>query len=217
MANWEVMHECEDECEAETLKKRQALVKESVLLDKVFSDNSDELLELLDPNRKDVTGEAKAVHDMVKLAESNWFHPTERVVNHWNLPESDLKITSLLMKRWQAQVKEHENMVSASRLNAADASRQFAPENLRFRFNRCPAATTANMSDLSDVDKLLLETSKLFKLNREQDIAFRIMAKTYIFRKILGRGEDSRELEMFPMRMFLTGPGGTGKCMLSEL
>ncbi|PBL01580.1 hypothetical protein ARMGADRAFT_885907, partial [Armillaria gallica] len=50
------------------------------------------------------------------------------------------------------------------------------------------------------VDELVLRTSKQFKLNREQDMAFRMMTPV-----------ASNEPEPYPMRMFLTGPGGTGK------
>ncbi|KAK0432389.1 hypothetical protein EV421DRAFT_1719583, partial [Armillaria borealis] len=48
---------------------------------------------------------------------------------------------------------------------------------------------------------LLNDTVQKFKLNTEQEIAFRIMADTFI----------KREPEPFPLHMFLTGPGGTGK------
>ncbi|KAK0479741.1 hypothetical protein IW261DRAFT_1296539, partial [Armillaria novae-zelandiae] len=52
-----------------------------------------------------------------------------------------------------------------------------------------------------DTDKLLDLTSNRFKLNQKQDMAFRIMAHTV----------TSNEPEPYPMRLFLTGPGGTGK------
>ncbi|KAK0430562.1 hypothetical protein EV421DRAFT_1692099, partial [Armillaria borealis] len=48
----------------------------------------------------------------------------------------------------------------------------------------------------------LNDTVQKFKLNTEQEIAFRIMADTFI---------KQGEPEPFPLRMFLTGPGGTGK------
>ncbi|KAK0467383.1 hypothetical protein IW261DRAFT_1309063, partial [Armillaria novae-zelandiae] len=62
-----------------------------------------------------------------------------------------------------------------------------------------------------DTDKLLDLTSNRFKLNQKQDMAFRIMARAYLNRKNMIDTVTSNESEPYPMRLFLTGPGGTGK------
>ncbi|PBK69309.1 hypothetical protein ARMSODRAFT_844757, partial [Armillaria solidipes] len=58
---------------------------------------------------------------------------------------------------------------------------------------------------------LVSQTSKQFNLNHEQDIAFRIVTNTYLCRKVASSSEIGNGPEPYPMRMFLTGPGGTGK------
>ncbi|KAK0470896.1 hypothetical protein IW261DRAFT_1311769, partial [Armillaria novae-zelandiae] len=54
-------------------------------------------------------------------------------------------------------------------------------------------------------------TVENFKLNFHQSVAFKIMAHTYLKRKGLSEFMTCNEPEPYPMRMFLTGPGGTGK------
>ncbi|PBK86475.1 hypothetical protein ARMGADRAFT_859157, partial [Armillaria gallica] len=58
---------------------------------------------------------------------------------------------------------------------------------------------------------LLDNTVQKYKLNTEQEIAFRIMANNFIKRQEASVLIDSSEPEPFPLRMFLTGPGGTRK------
>ncbi|SJL16369.1 uncharacterized protein ARMOST_19891 [Armillaria ostoyae] len=128
MKNWEVMHECEDEREAESLRKRRAMMRESELLDKVFDGNLNDLVELPSPESKDMSGEVRSIHDLLRLSKSNWFTPTAKVANDQSQAFKDMRIMSLLIKRWHAEIKNNENIVAASRLNAADASHQFAPE-----------------------------------------------------------------------------------------
>ncbi len=225
MCNWEALHECEDEREAESLKRRSAMLKESALLDKVFGENLDDLLELPEPDRKDLSGEAKAIHDLLRLTESNWFCPTETSNSDLSTSLDGMKITSLIMKRWQADIKNRESAINTSRLNAADASRQYAPdaretavgssEDIRgpppWFLDRPVPETVADVSRNTDIDDLVSKTSEQYKLNREQDIAFRIMTNTYLCRKVATSSEITDGPEPYPLRMFLTGPGGTGK------
>lgn len=128
MKNWEAMHECEDKHEAESLRKCQAMMRESELLDKVFDGNLNDLVELPDEGNKDMSGEAQSIHELLQLTESNWFTPTSKVVNEQSEAFKDMKIMSLLMKWWHAEIKNNENIVAVTCLNAADASHQFVLE-----------------------------------------------------------------------------------------
>ncbi|PBK83619.1 hypothetical protein ARMGADRAFT_863311, partial [Armillaria gallica] len=53
--------------------------------------------------------------------------------------------------------------------------------------------------------------SRKFKLNTEQEIAFMIMVKTFALCKTYVNVDMDTLQEPFPLHMFLTGPGGTGK------
>ncbi|KAK0448216.1 hypothetical protein EV421DRAFT_1662700, partial [Armillaria borealis] len=53
--------------------------------------------------------------------------------------------------------------------------------------------------------------SRKFKLNAEQEIAFMIMSKTFALRKTFVNVDMNTLEEPFPLHMFLTGPGRTGK------
>ncbi len=55
------------------MRKHRAMLKDSALLEKVFGENLDDLLELPEPDRMDISGEAEAIHDLLQLTESNWF------------------------------------------------------------------------------------------------------------------------------------------------
>ncbi len=77
--------------------------------------------------------------------------------------------------------------------------------------NRPVRETLADTSECTDIDQLVSQTSKQFKLNHKQDIAFRIVTKAYLCWKVASSSEISNGPELYPMRMFLTGPGGMGK------
>ncbi|KAK0502572.1 hypothetical protein EDD18DRAFT_1065520, partial [Armillaria luteobubalina] len=50
-----------------------------------------------------------------------------------------------------------------------------------------------------------------YKLNLEQEYAFCLMAVTYVKRKFSQDSPTLSAVEPFPLRLFLTGSGGTGK------
>ncbi len=54
--------------------------------------------------------------------------PTEKSDTNRETTFNGMKVTSLLIKRWQAEIKNCKSAIDTSRLNAADASHQFAPE-----------------------------------------------------------------------------------------
>ncbi|KAK0431621.1 hypothetical protein EV421DRAFT_1911713 [Armillaria borealis] len=77
MSNWEALYECEDERDAEQMKKRRSLMKNSPLLTHILSDNLEDLIEL-SSGSKASQQEGKAQFEILHLAESNWFQPIHK-------------------------------------------------------------------------------------------------------------------------------------------
>ncbi|SJL17395.1 uncharacterized protein ARMOST_20945 [Armillaria ostoyae] len=230
MKNWEAMHECEDERDVERLRKRSQMFKNSQLLTNAHNGQSiDDLVELPDFSLATVKRDARAQFQLMKLAESNWFVPVG-VANQSevHLLLKDLVITSLMRDRWNKQVKQLEGAIAASRVNAA-GKEQVAPPAKEMTSTFDSMDTTNDPSSgegedpgvkhtigsekhekLSTADLLQCTVDK-FKLNPEQEIAFRIMADVFLKRLEVGDVEDDGGPELFPLRMFLMGSGGTGK------
>ncbi len=113
MNNWEALYECEDEHDAERMKKRCSLMKTSPLLTHILSDNLEDLVEL-PSNTKASSQESKSQFEILHLPESNWFQPVHNTSHAIDPLFDRLRVTKLLMMYWCRQISEHENVISAA-------------------------------------------------------------------------------------------------------
>ena len=60
-------------------------------------------------------------------------------------------------------------------------------------------------------DEIIDSVGQSFKLNEMQWVAFKIIARSFVHRYVEGIDSDDE-----PLCMLMTGPGGTGKLMLSK-
>ncbi len=229
MSNWEALYECEDERDAEQMKKRQSLMKNSPLLTHILSDNLEDLVEL-PASHKASEQENKVQFEILHLAQSNWFRPVHNSTRVADPVYDGLRVTKTLMTCWKAQIAAHENIISAAQLNAADGACQVNADDAALPhdtttdapdpdLSRPPVSgmsggicsTGVNISDVKDVETFFRRVSHQFKLNDEQNIAFTIMAKTFALRKTFVNVDMDTLEEPFPLHMFIMGPGGMGK------
>ncbi len=244
MSNWEAMHECEDERDAERLRKRQSLTRSSQLVTNMFVHKDlDNLVELTGRTDADNARDSKAHVQLMRLGEANFFAPSRDVPCTGSSFASSssvsdgFKITPAMMTDWQSEIRHQEAQVMVSRLNAGDVKEQTdGSSNL-------PVRSTTNKLSSDDLDhdecstpvfipppvvgvkatlsyaarkrqtvlELMNATVTKWKLNPEQEYAFRLMATTFVKRKFSQPSLTPSAVEPFPLRLFLTGQGGTGK------
>ncbi|SJL11803.1 uncharacterized protein ARMOST_15213 [Armillaria ostoyae] len=178
----------------------------------------EDLVELPDKSVEFAKQESKAHFELMCLAESNWFAPIHNVSNQEGDPLlKDLKITSILGERWKMQIKYLEGVVAANRTNAA--GREQAAVGVRETL--AATETLIGIETLGSTAKeettvvdLLNQVVEKFKLNAEQELAFRIMANVFIKQMEAGDLPNAGGPEPTPLWLFLTGPRGTVICHL---
>ena len=225
MKNWDAIHECEDARDSERLKRRAALSEKSMAtansILNTMTDNLDEEVLVEGKNKKT---DFCIQQDILKLNQADWLiaNPTIQMPsvddNNW-LP----KVTGDLLKRWKNSKKEQEECRASAQHNKQDVKIQtlnphFIAETVRKHDiemigKECSptyqAAEYVSVEITSkDPESVINSNGCKFHLNRMQWVAFRIMARSFIRRYLL---ELKEELVTEPLRMLLTGPGGTGK------
>ncbi|KAK0496950.1 hypothetical protein EDD18DRAFT_1352805 [Armillaria luteobubalina] len=129
MKNWEALHECKDERDAESLKRRLHMFKDSQLLTNIFNGKGiDNLVELPDMSTVMAKNDAKGQHLLMKMAKSDWFVPVPITAPSEVHPLlKDLVITKLMKDHWDAQIKQLEGTIAANRINAAGKEQVATP------------------------------------------------------------------------------------------
>jgi hypothetical protein len=108
MKNWEAINECEDERDAEQLKKREALTRESQALTKFITANFDN--ELAELNLHDLNSAKKDFQvncELLKLIQSKWLDKTTVYKNSASaiIVDSGLPtITPQQIKKWKMRL-----------------------------------------------------------------------------------------------------------------
>jgi hypothetical protein len=143
-----------------------------------------------------------------------------------NLPD----LTPSLLKSWKTSIKTQEQVISDRRRNALNLEQQSTsqapssvpettgnnslfsrPSTNTNNFPTFPSPLTVQPSitlarcEQHSPEEIVTLVENEFQLNRKQTHAFRIIAKHFLRRFIL------KDLSEAPLRMLLTGPGGTGK------
>ena len=131
MKNWEAIYECEDERDADRLRKRAALAKESQALTQSMVFDDDEIIDVsseIMTAKKDF--EVNSV--LLKLLESNWLKKMQEhsspiqteYIRTLEIPD----LTKTLLQTWKTEMKSQENFIFACRRNAQDQSNQIGAQ-----------------------------------------------------------------------------------------
>lgn len=238
MANWEAMFECEDSREIERQKRKDRLHKESRSMTALTFDGP--TLDIADMPSGSVSAKDLSLsRAMQVLADANFLNRDSHkfILNVCDVP----KMTSEPMihssaKKWKNSLKRAVEEVHTRRnnlsgrpevlmpvdsLDGGDANDTYAPDSSGFAFPIVNTVSTFEsekplllvLSDKADKKKVIDEITTKFTLNKQQTIVFGIIARTYIeFNMARNNSPDPEKYtSSHPLRLLLTGPGGTGK------
>lgn len=239
LVNWDAIHECEDERDAHRLQKQELITRESQVLTAVLAAelNSDNVPQIEGTRETGIPEDLKTWCALEKLQQAFWFKNLDstciaslspsRTSNICipNLDEStqslSITVTPTLLRDWKKSTKVQESALVHKRRNAlnpdsqtlskignSEAVNNFDLTNVMPTLNMQAGSTSASETDAvvsCTNDDILKSVEKEFKLNAKQKQAFDIIARHYIQRYII------HDLSEKPLRMLMTGPGGTGK------
>jgi len=175
--------------------------------------------------RKMCDGQAEQLVDV--MYQCHWIRkkqcePTQgtTVENKLPCPEP----TASQLKAWVASIKQQENKATARRRNAGSVAEQvevnrmeMLTETITFSMPLVdpptpdhayvPATETMRQGhESSSVAKSVPAIAEEFGLNEKQKTVYDIVARKFVDQHILKTNNDGK-----PLRMLMTGPGGTGK------
>jgi len=232
MNNWEDTHECEDQRDAERLRKRAALTAESLAMTETINRSLCDLeMEDIDvlPGKKTSAEQDFAVLQEIRLLEQSHWLVSSMVRQPPNEAPTmtkgvqDLPVpTKELLKNWMQTIKDQEHAITHNRRNAqesvtftpvvniADTEQGIAAQVHCPIIDRdCPPTDVSHKNDadqLISAEDVIEKIGKECGLNEKQWVAYRIIARSFVRRHVC-----KQNVEEEPLRMFMTGPGGTGK------
>ena len=233
MQNWEDIHECEDERDKERMRKRSAITAESLAM----SDTINRTFPNIDHNDVDIILNSKKIahKDFIvlqtihALEQSQWL-TSLNFRDHTTITKSYVPSyptpSTQQFKEWKNSVKIQENIIARRRqtgdvlqhlqqnsvIEKTECYEDVASTTNRFlNVENCRPTTVNNdivfnNSSISSED-VINDIGEKQNLQSQQWIAFRIIARSFITTYV----EKKNALHKEPLRMFLTGPGGTGK------
>lgn len=230
LRNWEAIHECQDERDAERMRKHAEKFRESQAMTRSLHGSIEAGQEIdIDmastKGRKPRDTRAEILLDLMQ--QCNWIqggqHKT-RTKMHNSSPTDDFDYpapTPSQLKEWASSIKQQENVTMVRRRNASNVSEQTeirkseALTHLRessmssLVFDEGPICAT-EAQNRSTEPLLAFETvhsvADKFGLNEKQRVVYNIIAQKFVNQHIL-KANNGKE----PLRMLMTGPGGTGK------
>jgi hypothetical protein len=237
--NWNATHECEDERDAERLRKRAAATRESAAMTAsvAFPELNDEDIENTMTVNSNAERDFRVQQAIFAMRQSNWLKLLPEINNldvrvsgfSASVQDSLPDITDSLMKRWKAETKTQEQVISNQRRNVLNPQQQ-AMSDVPINVSEtqmlpilssttgdgplltCPPtkalhvlSTNINEQLELSAQDILLAVEQEFSLNIKQVQAFRIIAHHFLKKFIVNNPTE------MPLRMLMTGPGGTGK------
>ena len=130
IANWEAVHECEDEWNAERICKQAQLTKPSHLMKQTFKSvlEDDWEIDIAESSKENSIKDLKLIMRLQLLENSNWFSQlqTHPHIIHANSTQPTFisEITSLNIKQWKAEAKSQEKSIAQARINALNPKQQ---------------------------------------------------------------------------------------------
>lgn len=242
--NWEELCNCEDERDAERLRKASQLSKESHLLAKAdlygLNDSADLPLVEATDSETQFKEDIKNMEDLEHFRAAGYFKHIPRITSNAEDKTSYELDPSLIVaierdlprlsKAWETQLKATAEAVASRRRNNSaihsqtqtDTIRDTVPGTLHSNAfinseqSSLPARPTISTSSISSLSspltpqQIIENVGLQNSLNHEQWIAYRIIANTFLEHRAHDLNPASAP-KPTPLRMFLTGPGGTGK------
>lgn len=240
MKNWEAIHECEDERDAERIRKQNSKMKASAVMTRDFKKNinknlDDEDIDLDLSRIKHYKKDMMLIAVISEITLAGWLKTPDDTLLSKNasIPDVFPNISAAVIKKWYKEIHEQETAVTLARRNAGDTN--ILNQNL---FDNSSSSCTINPSEVysilehdavsyavnsaSPTTALRSIESKLgphevfdkisvnFKLNEKQKQAFFIMVNSFFEQQAWARSDKSG-IKPLPLRMVMTGPGGTGK------
>ena len=228
--NWEAIHECQDERDAERMRKRTEKARESRVMTKALhgsieSGDGIEVDVTRAGGRKARDGQAEQLVDV--MYQCHWIRAREREHTQGTTVENELQCpepTASQLKAWAVSIKKQENEAMARRRNAGNVTEQvevnrteMPTETITFSMPLVdppapdhayvPATeTTSQRRESSSVTESVRAIADEFGLNEKQRMVYDIVARRFVDQHILKIADDGK-----PLRMLMTGPGGTGK------
>ena len=228
--NWEEIHECQDERDAERMQKRTEQARESRAMTRALhgsfeEGNETEIDVARVTNRKAWDFRAELLVDVMR--QCCWI-PSEKLEciqgvvteNEFQCPEP----TAPQLKAWMTSVKQQENKMIARRRNAGNVADQVEVGGTEVTMNAraislllthpptsgdayVPATEALKEnSKLSSVMESMRTVAEEFGLNEKQKVVYDIVARKFIDQHVLKVADCGK-----PLRMLMTRPGGTGK------
>lgn len=242
--NWEELCNCEDERDAERLRKADQLSKESHLLAKSdlfrLNENGDLPTVEATDSQSQFKDDVKNLEDLERFRAAGYFKsdvhslPTADGQSAYKLDSHFAETLDnnleRLSKVWESQLKSSAEAIASRRRNNSALDSQFQSEQVRDTvpgslhanvFNSRevqplpvrPTVSTSLNSDPSSArtpEQIIEEVGVHNSLNEEQWNAYRIISKAFLEHRAHDLNPDTKP-KPAPLRMFLTGPGGTGK------
>ena len=229
MKQWDAIHECQDERDAERLRKRTMLttpgLTRSEQLSNVISFGTDD--EILIPKKQALYSDFKLKQELELFEQSHWLLPNESIA-HSNISSSPPIHTgnapsTKTVAEWNTLITAQENAIMQRRRNPQSLTtkmdngcRNTVETSCSYREPNCmslaipwiipTSVPNINLGYSFTAQELIDKTAKEFGFNKKQMMAFNIIAHAYLKRHVLKHNIDDA-----PLRMLLTGPGGTGK------
>ncbi|PPQ75657.1 hypothetical protein CVT26_001814 [Gymnopilus dilepis] len=241
MHNWEALNECEDARDAERLKKREALTRESLSLTKAMAPNFDDIFELEAEDDDCMSQRDFEVNaTLLKLIGCNWLKRAKPCNNALPIPtlENSINIPDInrqMVKAWKVQMKAQEKLRIATRRNLTDPLNQMSasiPDTETLRDTEIappqPAQPVEHLTPsikdtelgshtekpAESVEQLIERVITEEQLNRKQTMAFRIIVRAFLQMMqddVSGVNKPTDPHFKKYLSLLLTGPGGTGK------
>jgi hypothetical protein len=196
-------------------------------LSKSFNPTDPEEVDIV-PGRKTSSKTEFDVQQAVRLLEqSQWItcaHHCTNIPSHVTSMSEGTELpvpTPHLLKKWKLAVKEQERVVAHNRRNAQEKSGLHVPSDSitetellteakvsppSITMECTPTGVPKDNQSLFSAEDIINNIGVNFNMNERQWIAFRIIAQSFIQRHV-----SKQYLDKDPLRMFMTGPGGTGK------
>lgn len=244
LKNWNAIYECEDERDAERLRKVNTMTKESQLMTQTLAkcntiNNDEDTIVTQQDLQLLPEQQMRTWHTINILQEAGWFAGSDVVSNENTSDSVNLKsnhfesiaFTPMSIATWKSSIKTQEKTLSDNRKTLLNIESQNVDCNYRVNTNTTQSIDNATPSYLSQTnannsiprssgitistqygssnlisqDDILQKVETTYSLNERQIQAFRIISRHYIARYV---NQSSAET---PLRMLMTGPGGTGK------
>jgi hypothetical protein len=230
MQHWEAVHECEDERDAECLRRRAQLttMKRHPPISPPEIDN-DDYVPRITPLCRSTAEEFKVNQFVLLLKQSCWLTENEdsgMVTSRQNdlhdnlidvnLRSVDIDCSPSQLTKWMSEICKQETVIVENRWNTLNPDLQMEWSHVKeissFEFPSIPSCPPYLMqfscapAEQLTPSAVINQIGDEFRLNEKQWIAFCIICQHFMDKFIEKRAETCPSLTML-----MTGPGGMGK------